>query len=284
MTGAYGCVRIVVAVKAERILILCKTYPSPSAGYAETSCVAGITDSGEMRRLFPVPFRLIEDEQQFRKWQWIYTKLEKARKDHRPESHTIFIDTIECDPVVISTDNNWRDRRRWIQQIPTFETFAAAERARQERGITLALVRPSRVTALDITPVDNPEWTEDEKAKLTQDQMQAQLFEPSKNIRLLRKLPFDFHYRYECKSLDGVSSYRHKIVDWEAGALFWNVRSRHRAKWQEPFREKLELELPRRELLFLMGTLHRFPDQWLIVSLIYPPKQPAESTHQASLF
>ena len=38
------------------------------------------------------------------------------------------------------------------------------------------------------------------------------------------------------------------------------------------------------DLMFLMGTIHRFPDQWLIVSLIYPPKQPPEVENQLSLF
>ena len=49
--------------RVERILILAKTYPSPSAQFVETSCVAGIAQSGAMRRLFPVPFRMVEDGQ-----------------------------------------------------------------------------------------------------------------------------------------------------------------------------------------------------------------------------
>ena len=54
--------------RVERVLILCKTYPSPSARYVETSCVAGISEAGELMRLYPVPFRLIQDEKQFKKW------------------------------------------------------------------------------------------------------------------------------------------------------------------------------------------------------------------------
>ena len=34
-----------------RVLILCKTYPSPSSKYAETSCVAGMTEDGKFIRL-----------------------------------------------------------------------------------------------------------------------------------------------------------------------------------------------------------------------------------------
>jgi hypothetical protein len=40
-------------IRKERIVILAKTYPSPSSQYVETSCVAGISSDGEMRRLIP---------------------------------------------------------------------------------------------------------------------------------------------------------------------------------------------------------------------------------------
>lgn len=62
-----------------RILILCKTYPSPSAKYTETSCVAGMDEDGNLIRLYPVPFRLITEDQQFAKWQWIEALIEKTQ-------------------------------------------------------------------------------------------------------------------------------------------------------------------------------------------------------------
>ena len=97
-------------------------------------------------------------------------------------------------------------------------------------------------------------------------------------------MPFDFHYRYACNIGDVTHEYRHKIVDWEAGALYWTCRSKYRDRWEAAFRAKLEQDLPAADLMFLMGTIHRFPDQWLIVSLIYPPKQPSEPPRQGSLF
>lgn len=60
-----------MASKLERILILAKTYPSPSVKHTETSCVAGINEHGQMRRLYPVPFLMIAENQQFQKWQWV---------------------------------------------------------------------------------------------------------------------------------------------------------------------------------------------------------------------
>lgn len=83
-----------MAFQRVKILILCKTYPSPSAKHVETSCVAGMTTDGRLLRLYPVPFRLMHDQSQFKKWQWIEADIEKSRDDHRPESHRIRADTI----------------------------------------------------------------------------------------------------------------------------------------------------------------------------------------------
>jgi hypothetical protein len=96
--------------------------------------------------------------------------------------------------------------------------------------------------------------------------------EARREVKDLRKIPFDFYYRYVCKTPDGDVTHKHKIVDWEAGALFWNCRKIHGANWQVPFRAKLEADLLGKDLTFLMGNLHRFQEQWLIVSLIYPPR------------
>jgi hypothetical protein len=237
--------------------------------------VAGVKENGALVRLFPIPFRLIRNEQQFKKWQWVTIQYQKAKGDHRPESHTVNIDAIECDETPLPTSNNWEMRRAAIAKSLTLRDFDQVEQARQRDGNTLAFLKPSRIAGLDITPVKDPDWTQEELEKLLRHQKQAGLFdhEDAKEIALLRKMPFDFHYRYVCET-DGVEKeFRHKIVDWEVGMLFWHCHSRYGADWEKPFRDKLEIELPSKDLMFLMGTIHRFPDKWLIVSLIYPPRQ-----------
>lgn len=188
-----------MATVTTRVLILCKTYPSPSATYSETSCVAGITEAGRLIRLFPVPFRLIADEHQFRKWQWVTALVEKARDDHRPESHRIFVDKIECDAAALRAGKEgWPHRMELLRHVPIYSDFAAVEAARLKNGATLALLRPSRVLELEIKPTKNPDWTDEERAKLTQMQQQSSLFSEEENRRqvaLLEKIPFDFHYR-----------------------------------------------------------------------------------------
>lgn len=273
-------------IRKERILILAKTYPSPSAQYVETSCVAGISQDGAMRRLFPVPFRMIEDGQQFRKWQWIDVRVEKAPKDHRPESHKIYVDTINCGDV-IDTKKAWSGRWEWLEKIPAFDSYDAIEATRLADGLSLALLRPKRLVGLEISKARNPDWTDEEREKLLQEQMQGNLFdevEERRQVKQLRKVPFDFYYRYVYDTPEGEKERKHKIVDWEAGALFWKCRESHGTDWEKPFRAKLEEDLGAKDLMFLMGNQHRFQDQWLIISLVYPPKRKPVEVRQGSLF
>ena len=108
---------------------------------------------------------------------------------------------------------------------------------------------------------------------------------PVQQVPTLEKIPFDFHYRYECDVDGKTSTYRHKLVDWEVGALYRRLRKQFGAAgWEKPFREKYEQELPGRDLHLLLGTIHRFPDQWLAVSVICPPKQQPEGLNQQTLF
>ena len=56
----------------------------------------------------------------------------------------------------------------------------------------------------------------------------------------------------------------------------------------ESVREKLSpkvmnLTLRKPRSFFLMGIIHRFPDQWLILGIVYPPKPPPNRAEQLGL-
>ena len=258
---------------SEELVILTKTYPEPSTKYRETTCVAALTRSGEMRRVFPVPFRLLDGESRFRKWEWIRVSLKKASDDRRPESYKLDLDSgIERSGEIVDTKDGWRKRRALIES-HIVESFCALEARRQATGQTLGILRPTRLLGLDIEAAATKDWTEKDLNNLSREG----LFDDVKTARpLLKKLPAGFYYRYEIETAEGLEIKRHKITDWEAGALLWNCVQSHGSNWEEPFRQKLETEFAAKDLMFLMGTIHRFPDQWLIVGLIYPPKPPPQ--------
>lgn len=274
-------------IHKERVLVLAKTYPSPSARYAETSCVAGINELGQMRRLFPVPFRYLEGDKQFKKWQWVDVSVLKARDDHRKESYKISVDTVKMD-YVIPTKNLWAQRLEWLSESLIYDSPDTVENARIDQGVTLAFVRPLKLVQLLINPVRVPDWTADELEKLLQHDVQNDLFMPHDSGaaftgKKLRKLPYDFYYEYLCETPSGTKKFKHKIIDWEVGALFWNCHRRHGDKWEQYFRNKLIGEFQNKDIILMLGNIHRFANQWLIISLIYPPKPDPGEGLQGSL-
>ena len=62
-------------ILTKEALVIVRTYPIPSIAGPEVSCTAAIARDGELLRLHPVPYRLLDEEQQFRKYQWIEVRV-----------------------------------------------------------------------------------------------------------------------------------------------------------------------------------------------------------------
>ena len=60
-----------VVSEKKKILITVKTIPTESSEYEETVCTAGITEDKKWIRIYPVPFRKLDDSQRYKKYQWI---------------------------------------------------------------------------------------------------------------------------------------------------------------------------------------------------------------------
>jgi hypothetical protein len=50
-----------ISMKKERVLIAIKTYPTLSRKYGETVCTAGVREDGTWIRIYPVPFRRLDE-------------------------------------------------------------------------------------------------------------------------------------------------------------------------------------------------------------------------------
>ena len=95
----------------ESVLITVKTYPTLSRKYGEMVCTAGVRSDGSWVRLYPIPFRRLDEEEQYAKFDWIEAELVKNRSDPRPETHRL-VDSKDMRRVGhMGTDNNWRERR-----------------------------------------------------------------------------------------------------------------------------------------------------------------------------
>ena len=78
--------------------MLAKACPEISQKYESLICVAGITDKGEWRRIYPIPWKTFwgTSPKYFSKKQWIeYELVSEKPSDHRPESRKIKPNTIK---------------------------------------------------------------------------------------------------------------------------------------------------------------------------------------------
>jgi hypothetical protein len=96
----------------ERVLITVKTYPTLSRKYGETVCTAGVREDGTWVRIYPVPFRRLDETEKYRKFDRLACRLLRNASDPRPETFRP-IDESELQPVAhIGTAGNWSERRR----------------------------------------------------------------------------------------------------------------------------------------------------------------------------
>ena len=101
-------------MNSERLLILVKTYPTLSTKYGETVCTAAMREDGSWVRLYPVPFRRLNEAEQYRKFDWLECRIVRNTQDRRPESYRP-VDQSELQPIAhIGTEEEWRERRKIV--------------------------------------------------------------------------------------------------------------------------------------------------------------------------
>ena len=221
----------------QRVLITVRTYPTPSAKSVEASCTAGVTADGQWIRLFPISYRLMAEERQFKKWQWIEVETLKASTDSRPESFKVNEDSIVVGNSV-DTKDGWRQRRALMESLRR-PSMCRIQRQLNENGSpTLGFFRPFQITRLRIDPAERPEWTADERASLTQ---RGDLFRKAPE-QLLEKIPLEFRYEFRCRDID-CNGHAMLCTDWEMVQAYRSWRTEYGDKWEEQFRQRFETEM-----------------------------------------
>ncbi|MCK4444562.1 MAG: hypothetical protein KAW09_08460, partial [Thermoplasmata archaeon] len=71
----------------ERALLLCIAYPEISPKFEIRFCMAGITEGGQFRRIYPVPLRIYR-RTEFHKRRWLEYEV-SGKGDYRKESMKI---------------------------------------------------------------------------------------------------------------------------------------------------------------------------------------------------
>jgi len=251
-------------VRRLRFLVTAKTHPLPSAKYRETVCTAGITRDGEWVRLYPVPFRYWEIQQQFSLYDWVELEARKRPRasDKRKENWTPVGDLQVIEQV--GTDNKWAERKRLILPYvaPSLESL---HRAYDRDGTSLGIIRPAEV--LDVVVVeDDSDWAPKQRAALQQMSLDGSKPKP------LDKPKHWFSYRFRCEGT-ACRGHRLQILDWGLYELYRRTKlERGEGAAVEATTAKCrELVAPDKDPLFFVGKHSRYPG-FMVIGMFYPPR------------
>jgi len=261
----------------EKVLITVKTYPTISEKYKELACTAGFREDGTWIRLYPIPFRLLDQEQQYKKYQWVEVDIARNKGDQRPESHRVLSTSAIKLLHEVGTDREWEERRKLVlgnQKIYTNlkEIISLAH----DNKISLVVFRPAEILGF-FAEAAEPEWPNEKITSILNSMKQGHLFEDQslEDFRIMPKLPFKFSYRFRDDA--GIES-KLMIEDWEIGQLYWNCEKRHgKDQAVQKVRQKYFDDFVRTKDLYLfLGTTYEWHvrkarNPFVIIGTFHPP-------------
>jgi len=256
-------------------MILVKAAPVLTSELKENMCVAAMRlgPNPEWIRLYPVPFRDLADDSKFRKYQEITVRAIRPRVDRRPESWTPIPGSITTGQT-IGTEIGWSTRRQRIASLGDRTVCDLIELNRSGSGPqtpSLAVVRTAEPPDLLIDRRDQEQlgrWNQRAEAIIAQ----PSLFDDPEDRRLpLEIIPWRFRYSYRCLS-PHCGGHKQTIIDWEAAALWHNVK--HQENWKDLMHNKFVAELwaDDRDTVLFSGNMEQHPQSFLVLGVFWPPK------------
>jgi len=254
-----------------RVRILVKAFPQHSQKYEETVCCAGVTDAGQLIRLFPITYRRLAAENRFDRFDQIEAILTKSTSDPRPESFRVDHDSIR----VIERGKALSDESKVMLWRPhVADSLEALQKENKATGRSLGIVRPDAGSMKFFWR--DADAGEKEEAK----SVQASLFEQP--LKPLSPPEFVFGYKFT----SGGKPHTHTIQDWEVQAAYSAYLKRYGSR--EEALKMLEQEygtrIPTRHPHFIMGTMKLHPRNFILIGVLRTGLDPNELVKQGSLF
>jgi len=262
-----------------KVLITVKTYPNISVKHDELVCTAGFREDGTWIRLFPIPYRKLDYDHQYKKYQWIELDVERNTKDFRPESYRpLNIEHANYGETIPAGPSGWSLRRdHCLNHVWTSFQDLLTE-AKSDKSTSLAVYKPRSIDKFIIESVER-NYDKDRLNKILEQRKQLNLFEDrTKDLQVVDKLPYKFSYVFTDEE---NKPHTLMIEDWEIGALYWNCLKSANGdetiacqKVKEKYWDEFILSGKYDIHLFLGTTLqyHKMaPQPFVIIGLFTPP-------------
>jgi len=269
-----------------KVLIAVKTYPTLASKYDELVCTAGFREDGTWVRIYPIPFRKLDYDKQYRKYDWIEIDLIRNESDFRPESYRPY--SIESAIHIVGhleTTNNWQLRKEIVLNNVYSNLSALISDAKNElKRISLAVFKPTFIVDF-ICERTQRDWDQAKLAHLQAKAQQLNLFANSDNpFEVVDKVPYKFSYVFVDD--EGRESTL-MIEDWETGQLYWNCLKKYDGNEKKAcadVKNRYFQDFAKtKDLYFYLGTTRNFhlvaPNPFIIIGTFHPKKD-----DQLSLF
>lgn len=249
----------------KEILIVVKTYPRPSTKYQETVCVAGVLleKPPTWIRLYPILFRDLPYDQQFKKFEVIQVEVMRNLSDVRPESHKVHAESIQV-LREIGIEHNWEERKKYLLPLDQ-PSMCEIQRERDRSYKSLGIFKPLKVIDFAVEP-DQENRTDSEKQILSQ----KNLFQQERAI--LEKIPYKFKIKYTCAD-SNCNGHLQTIIAWETAQLYRNLRRKYSGEVLiKKIKEKYLAELcgKDKDTYFIVGNQYDSPRSFLILGVFFP--------------
>lgn len=254
-------------METKRILVTVKAYPNPSRRYGETICVAGI-DIDNMRwvRLYPIPYRDLDEDRRFKKYTIIQVRAIRPRDDKRPESFKVDAGSIEKIDY-FDTKDKW-ERRKNVVLRTIDKSFCEILRKQEEGKKSLGIFKPKNIDFICCKAKP--------KNQKARESCYAQLTFFNKRKSVVEAIPFEFRYQFFCENEPTCLGHNLLIIDWEIGQAYRDWRYKY--KTEELLLNKIKQRWlssmcsSKNDIYFYVGNMHRFPRNFMILGVFYPPK------------
>ena len=253
------------AFEKKQILITVKAYPNPNRKLGETVCCAGIDlSNNQLIRLYPVPFRDLDDDQKFKKYSIISVDCFRPNNDSRPESYSIHSSSIKVIDYLDSEGGTWKKRHNIVSKVPV-KSMCQVYKDCKDSDLSLGIIKPENITF------------EYKKRKLSDPKKREAYYSQfnilSKAKGVIEEIPFLFYYRFKCVGVDDCEGHKLSIVDWEICQAYREWRERY---GKEDLPEEIKkrwlaiADTSKKDVRFYVGNMSWLRDTFLVLGVFYP--------------
>jgi hypothetical protein len=258
----------VTPIIKKKILVTVKAYPNPSRKYGETTCCAGVDLSDfQLIRLYPIPFRDLDNNQKFKKYSVINVECSRPKNDSRPESFHVNSDSIEVIEFLDTEKGTWKKRKDIVLKVPA-KSLCQINKEAKNTNLSLGLIKPEDVTF---------EWAKQSLSDVKiREACYAQLSLFNKQKEPIEKIPLDFYYKFRCSGVSDCPSHKLSIIDWELRQSYREWRRRYsNEQMLLDMIEKKWLDISnttKKDVYFYVGNMNRFRTTFMILGVFYPTR------------